>query len=570
MKLSHRSAFLLTLLVAPFAVGPALAQTPREELIRLVPRDIGFCLVIGDLRTQYDKLVRSPWIKAVRESPLGKTLLNAPEIAQFGKLEEALRKGLGVSWAQLRDDILGDAVVLAYRPGPPGKPEQEQGALMLWARNRELLARLVERLNEEQKRAGELKEIQSGTHRGLKYQRRVEKDGESFYHLDGPVLVFTAQEEMLLGILDQRANPKAPAALPMVERLRRVGTDKALATLWVNPRAFDAELSEQAKALKGDEGHALKAFLSYWRGLDGVSVALTVDGDPEVVLAAHARLDGLPGPARRLFAEAGKVSDLWGRFPKDSIFTAAARVDVPALFEAIGEFLTPEARKAIADDLQNKLGLPLNHALTKQILPTLGPDCGLCVLPPEGKQDRPQVLVALRVRPGSGPVPADRSLMQMLQLFAGLAVFEHNLKNKEPMHLKKETQEGVEVHYFSGKKFPPGVRPAFALKGGYLLLASSPEAVRRFAAEAGPLPDGPSAPLVRLSLQRLSRVLADRREPLLDFLMARTGLPREQAAERLEGFLSLLGLFDRVEVTQRTEGGRIDWVVRLQTFVPKK
>ena len=87
-------------------------------------------------------------------------------------------------------------------------------------------------------------------------------------------------------------------------------------------------------------------------------------------------------------------------------FVRAVPAGFASDFSVAREFLTPEARKAIADDLQNKLGLPLNHALTKQILPALGPDCGLCLLSPEGKQDRPQVLVALRVRPGSGPAPA--------------------------------------------------------------------------------------------------------------------------------------------------------------------
>ena len=28
-----------------------------------------------------------------------------------------LRQHLGIGWAELRDDLLGDAVVLAYRPG---------------------------------------------------------------------------------------------------------------------------------------------------------------------------------------------------------------------------------------------------------------------------------------------------------------------------------------------------------------------------------------------------------------------------------------------------------------------
>ena len=82
---------------------------------------------------------------------------------------------------------------------------------------------------------------------------------------------------------------------------------------------------------------------------------------------------------------------------------------------------------------------------------------------------------------GPNGEPADPSLVKGLHLFATLAVLDHNLKNKDVTALKKEMQDGVEVHYFvNDQRFPPGFRPAFAAKDGYLLLASSPEAVRRF------------------------------------------------------------------------------------------
>ena len=42
----------------------------------------------------------------------------------------------------------GDVVVFAYRPGPPGQPEREQGLALLRARDDALLARLIERINE--------------------------------------------------------------------------------------------------------------------------------------------------------------------------------------------------------------------------------------------------------------------------------------------------------------------------------------------------------------------------------------------------------------------------------------
>ena len=70
-------------------------------------------------------------------SPLGKTLAGSTKVKQLAKFETDLKALLDLDWKQIREDILGDAVVLAYRPGPPGKPEQEQGLILLHAHNAE-------------------------------------------------------------------------------------------------------------------------------------------------------------------------------------------------------------------------------------------------------------------------------------------------------------------------------------------------------------------------------------------------------------------------------------------------
>ena len=46
------------------------------------------------------------------------------------------------------DDILGDAVVFAYVPGPQDHPEREQGLCLLWARQPDRLSGLIAKLNE--------------------------------------------------------------------------------------------------------------------------------------------------------------------------------------------------------------------------------------------------------------------------------------------------------------------------------------------------------------------------------------------------------------------------------------
>src|SRR5438445_399058 len=113
----------------------AKAATPREELLRLVPEDVGFCLVIQDLRGHSERCLSSPFVKELRDSPIGQTIRQAPETRKLAEFDRHIQQVLGVSLAQLRDDICGDAVILAYRPGHPGKEEQEEGLLLVRARD---------------------------------------------------------------------------------------------------------------------------------------------------------------------------------------------------------------------------------------------------------------------------------------------------------------------------------------------------------------------------------------------------------------------------------------------------
>src|SRR5262249_8518955 len=155
------------------------------------------CLVIQDLRGHSDAFLRSPFAKKLWESPIGMAISSAPEHKKLAEFEGHLQQGLGVSWAQLRDDIFGDAVVFAYRPGSPGKEDQEQGLMLLHARNSKLLTDIAARFNDIQKQSGDLKEVLVREHHGVKYDCRVDRKGENFAYLHGALLAFSTREEMI-------------------------------------------------------------------------------------------------------------------------------------------------------------------------------------------------------------------------------------------------------------------------------------------------------------------------------------------------------------------------------------
>ena len=83
----------------------------------LVPEDVGFCVVVQDLREHNERLTKSPLVKALGKSAIGKI----PELQQVQALDQLFQKQFDIDLGKIRDDVLGDAIVFAYRPGPPGR-----------------------------------------------------------------------------------------------------------------------------------------------------------------------------------------------------------------------------------------------------------------------------------------------------------------------------------------------------------------------------------------------------------------------------------------------------------------
>lgn len=574
--MNHRPRFVTWLLaVCAYFLLPTsycAAATPRDELLRLVPEDVGFCLVVQDLRGHVAALRDSPFLDQLRASRFGKAFAGSPELAKLAGIESVLKEHLQIDLASLRDDLLGDAVVFAYRPGPPGKPEQEQNLILVRARDPKLLERLIERFNEIQKQSGELQELQDREHGGKKYFRRVKtKEPEEFYCVHGPILAFSPQEGMLKRVIDLgRQAPAADATLPPIaKQLQQLGTDHALATLWINPRAFEADLQQKAENARGQEATFLKTFLTYWKNLEGLALFAAPRKELEFGLSVRLKPEGLPPAARKLFAGAAQPSELWALAPEDALLVTAFRLDFHALVDFLGDFLTEDVRRSIRTSVDQWAGAALGRDVATEVLPSLGPDLGFCILPPAAadKSWFPQTLLVLRVKDAS----LGQSLVSALNSFAILAVLDHNGKHPDKLSIKSVMQDKVEVKYLAhDKAFPPGFQPAFAFKEGYLVLASSPAAVRRF--DPGTPRSTPPAegefPLLRVSLKSLRTYLTARRAALLGYAVDKKQASREQVSHQLESYLAGLELFDRVELSQRPALGQVTLTLRVRPSQP--
>jgi hypothetical protein len=143
----------------------------------------------------------------------------------------------------------------------------------------------------------------------------------------------------------------------------------------------------------------------------------------------------------------------------------------------------------------------------------------------------------------------------------------------------------MEGGYLSNdQEFPAGFQPTFALKEGFLVLASSPEALERFSfgqgsgvrgqesGAKGQEPrvgsQGSDIPLFRMSLHDLAQYLRDHQTALAEHIAKKNQVSAEEAGRKLAALAQVCQLFKQIEITQRSGSGKLTLALRLRTAEP--
>jgi hypothetical protein len=554
--------FAPTLFLVLAHIGSVCAG-PREDLLRSVPDDYTFCLVLQNLR-DHAKQEASPAFKAILNSPLLQLLKNAPEAQQAKQTVDTILKELDVTVEQLVNDILGDAVVIAYRKGPAAHPEQEDGLIMLHARDPKLLAKLVERLNEFQTKSGEVKKIEAVDAKGIAYTRRTKNNNAptDAYLLDGNELIFATREEGLKPILASRTIARSKNPTPaIIKRLTELGLNDAVLACLVNPRSFDADIQAGADSGKGDEQVFLKEFSKYWKALDHVALFARTTPTVELGVALQVRTQALPAHAKTFFSEASKLSPLWKSVPDDAMFAAVGRFHLESFVGMFKMFLADDDRQKIHAGVADAARAFWEGDDLSGLLKGFGPDIGLCIAPPNpaDKTWFPQAFLAVKTADGPEGKAAEEAALTGLDFLARTAC----LADKE-LRLHKEVQGGITVKSLAhASKFPPGFRPAFAAKNGYLIVASSAATISRFDPPRTAATSADEVPLVRLSATAWRNYLKTHRDDVTKYLATLNGKDVTEISAQLDGLLTITDGFDKIELLQRSGPDRATLFLRV-------
>lgn len=566
MPAVFRSPFCLALCALCLCGSNSYSAPPRDDLLRLIPDDAGFCVLVQDLRGTIERLQTSPFAARLAESPMGKAFRASPEARQLAAINEQLTTQLGVSAQELRDDIFGDAVALAYTPGPVDKPEQEKGLLLVHARKPERLAALLNRLNETQQQSGELKLVETRETADGSFTIRRKPTGDEYYAISGSILILSNTESRLIEALKlSRQTPAKEENLSQFQQLEKLGVGNSVLTFWINPRAFDAAVDQAVKGAAPADASGMKTFAACWAALDGAAIAVRFDDAAAVSLAVRGRSDALPAGVRRFLDNQRRPALVWSAFPDSALLKVAARVP----WEPVGE--PPPTKSTIREAFDRGIGTVLGREMLPELLRFLGPDWGVCVERPDASSPGalPSLTAAIRLRDRSATVR--QRVLSGLDFLVRLAVWTNNTQNVDKWKFGTTPQGDVSVYYIDGgKSLPVGVQPAFAWKGGYVVLASSPDAIRRFQppVDADPQSTTEELPLARLAFVNWAAYLRAYREPLADYVASTHKLDRAEVRQRLDRLLESLELFDTLDVTQRIANGRATLTARLRTSEP--
>ncbi|HEY1191038.1 MAG TPA: hypothetical protein VGE74_25620 [Gemmata sp.] len=566
-----RFALVAVLLFGSAGPSSAAAPTARDEALDLAPPDYALVVVVQNLRDHHKEITDSPFVEWFPSSALGKRLLSAQDVKNVTAGAGPILGALGITPADLIDDILGDAVVFAYTPGTPADPKTEHSVILIRPRKSGTLAAVIGRLNDLQTKSGELKAVTERKHAGAAYFERQKPEGPSeFYCFRDGVFAFSQSEADIRSVLAREKPPKDKPS-ELASRMTKLGVADAAVAVLVNPRALDAELAAKVNAAPGDERAFLTRFADVWAATDALALYFGIGTDVEAGVSLHFVPEKLPAGVKAWLVGERTPSALWASVPGDALFAAAGRVKPNDVLDVIAQLAPMGGKPGIRESLDATFGPVLGKDKFPLVLDALGPDWGVWVRPPAKGQTAPAVIAAVKVN-DAGPkgVEASKALTQALEYGFQVTRVTYNAKHKDQIELKEESHAGAVIKSLTGGNFPPGFTPCFALKSGYLVLSTAPDAIKAFKPPAGHPKPGGDAPLVRFNAAGTRDYLTAQAPQLAKLLMSAGAGEEKALTEQLGNLALVLEPIEKVELLARGDATGLKLMLRVKPVKPLK
>jgi hypothetical protein len=526
----------------------AAESAATEHVLRLVPRDVAACLVVEDFAGHYRRIADSAWLARLGQMPVFAKWKESEPYRRILSIQVLTPLFLGVQFTELRDEVFGRCVVLAYRPGPePGVGDV--GMLLCYVADREVLDRLLAALVGP----GNGRTVERRVHRGVEYFRRSDAGGKTSFLLRLDAVGAVCEDESAIrGIIDAERESGLGAEPAIQEALQAIPS--GLVRLLIHPRRLDEHLRRTLRPTNAVERQLAGLVLDNWLKLRWLALSVQVQQD--LRLALHWSQGESDPPAGA--APTSQPSGIWRRVSAGDWLVVAGRWDFPRLADWLMTFAAADENRELRLVTSIFSQLLAGYDAERDLIPRLGPDVGLVVSEASSAGIHGILAVQFQdyVAPHSAALPLSVALESALHPLLVIVGVEHNKVRQDTWETKVRSADGIRIHHLTGaRRVPVWFEPGFAVAAGCLVFGTSPEAILEWCkaapgseARAQSLVDGlPSnfVPWGYVNVAAIARYLHRERAAVLKQLAGKTS-EQTAAGEKLETILSLAGLVDHI------------------------
>lgn len=570
----------LVAIALSLSLGLASAAPSRadDSVLKLVPADAGLILSIDDAREHAREILKTNIVQEFRRLPAVEAWRKSPKVQKSIESREKIEEFLEASFQQIGDEIFGDSVALALI-APTDSPRDARGLLVLQARDPELLKRLIDKIDAEQKKKGEVTESAEHKRGEITYVTRKFRDDlrrpdETFATFPDGTFALSNSKDLIEWVIDRKAKPEGDSAadLPELQTVADRLPKNAAARVFVS-----ADLARRVAAKlptddKPESKKALEIIRAYADALQYAGGALTIEDSTVAIRTAQSfEPEKLRKLAGWFVAPSSPDRDGPGprldSVPASTLALASVNFDVAGLYGALASFVPENDRPKLEKLEILAKGVLLGQDLRSKVLAALGPRSIAYVGAPTGdaaergpKGSPFPLVIATEIREPAGGGDEAPSVAAAIDNALRFLLTALSLDQKRvPPGSRVETRDGVtalNVPYpFAFAVDRPGRRVAIgssaAAVARYLEADVDPDAGARFRQ----LRDAAFADYGSfgcVDLAAVADLAAKNKDRLVAHAVKRHNRPAEKVAKDFDQALALVRLFDAAFAACRT------------------
>lgn len=439
----------------------AFAAGAPDELLARVPGDAILAVSVEDLRGHSREILDSPLTSQLLELPMVKEWKKQGGDAAILKVAGEVEEALGVPFPVIRDDLLGDAVILSLHAEPGSK--EPRGLVLFRPRDKGLLERIVAASNANSASGWKVSSARAKD-TGREYSIRTSEGGkkpdEAYILFDDGTFAWSNSPAVIVRVADATPGDKSGfRETPIFQSLSPALPGRCLARAYFNPGQFLASIP-----LPDDEDS--RSLAELLKLLRGAALSLEWREGPVARLALAPTPDAWDKYWSAWLPKPGMGTDFRKFIPADPYAVVGIKSDLAAIGRWILGQIPAEAKPRAEALIEATRGVLLGRDPVRDILPALGPNLLAYLLGPRDDGEDLALVVMVALSDAGQVAPALNNALRTL--FAFIA-----LNGKPAPKLETRLIDRIEVTTLTGE----GVGLAYGIKAGRLVFGTSPGAV---------------------------------------------------------------------------------------------